>query len=174
MAAQAGSGESVYEPEVPSVHSETSEVEKSSGHLKPSPLENKQKAEGSDAPEIGGESSSEPEGETGTESEGKSHQEGGGVPSGGGGKNPPSSGGEAPGQSKGGGSEVGIGEGKKLVTAQTGEPATADDSSSSPVLPILIAVAVLAAISIGVVLYRQRKSGQGPDGRGSVSSSNAS
>jgi hypothetical protein len=39
-------------------------------------------------------------------------------------------------------------------------------------VPILIAVAVLAAISIGVVLYRQRKSGQGPDGR--VSSPNAS
>ncbi len=31
-------------------------------------------------------------------------------------------------------------------------------------MPILIAVVVLAAISIGVVLYRQRKSGgQGPD-----------
>ena len=44
---------------------------------------------------------------------------------------------------------------------------------SSPVVPILIAVVVLAAISIGVVLYRQRKSDQdGSDGR--VSSSNAS
>jgi len=40
------------------------------------------------------------------------------------------------------------------------------------VVPILIAVAVLAAISIGVVLYRQRKSGQGPDSR--VSSPDAS
>ena len=39
-------------------------------------------------------------------------------------------------------------------------------------VPILIAVIVLAAISIGVVLYRQRKSGQGPDSR--VSSPNAS
>ena len=43
---------------------------------------------------------------------------------------------------------------------------------SSPVVPILIAVVVLAAISIGVVLYRQRKSGQGPDRR--VSSPGAS
>ena len=43
--------------------------------------------------------------------------------------------------------------------------ATSPNSSggSSPVVPILIAVVVLAAISIGVVLYRQRKSGPGPD-----------
>jgi hypothetical protein len=31
-----------------------------------------------------------------------------------------------------------------------------DDGGSSPVLPILIAMAVLAAISIGIVLYRER------------------
>jgi hypothetical protein len=43
---------------------------------------------------------------------------------------------------------------------------------SSPVVPILIAVVVLAAISIGVVIYRQRKGGTGQDGR--VSSPNAS
>jgi cobalamin biosynthesis Mg chelatase CobN len=49
---------------------------------------------------------------------------------------------------------------------------TSSGGGSSPVVPILIAVIVLAAISIGVVLYRQRKSGQGPDSR--VSSSNAS
>ena len=34
---------------------------------------------------------------------------------------------------------------------------SADDDSSSPLVPILIAVAVLAAISIGAVLYRQRR-----------------
>jgi hypothetical protein len=31
------------------------------------------------------------------------------------------------------------------------------DGSSSPLVPILIAIAVLAAISIGAVLYRQRR-----------------
>ena len=33
------------------------------------------------------------------------------------------------------------------------------DGGSSPLVPILIAIAVLAAISIGVVLYRQRRQG---------------
>jgi hypothetical protein len=42
------------------------------------------------------------------------------------------------------------------------------------VVPILIAVAILAAISIGVVLYRQRKQDQGPGSDSRVSSSNAS
>jgi hypothetical protein len=36
------------------------------------------------------------------------------------------------------------------------DPATTDGGGSSPVLPILIAVAVLAALSIGVVVYRAR------------------
>jgi hypothetical protein len=40
--------------------------------------------------------------------------------------------------------------------------------------PILNAVVILAAISIGVVLYRQRKQSQGPGSDGRVSSSNAS
>ena len=35
--------------------------------------------------------------------------------------------------------------------------AATDDDSSSPLVPILIAVAVLAAISVGAVLYRQRR-----------------
>ena len=42
---------------------------------------------------------------------------------------------------------------KPLATTTT----SADDDSSSPLVPILIAVAVLAAISIGAVLYRQRR-----------------
>lgn len=35
--------------------------------------------------------------------------------------------------------------------------AATNDDSSSPLVPILIAVAVLAAISVGAVLYRQRR-----------------
>jgi hypothetical protein len=37
----------------------------------------------------------------------------------------------------------------------------ADDDSSSPLVPILIAVAVLAAISVGAVLVRQRRGSGG-------------
>src|SRR6201991_3153816 len=46
-----------------------------------------------------------------------------------------------------------------------GNAATApadDDSGSSPLVPILIAVAVLAAISIGALVVRQRRQGRGP------------
>ncbi len=38
---------------------------------------------------------------------------------------------------------------------------TAGDGSSSPLVPILIAIAVLAAISVGAVLYRQRRGSGG-------------
>lgn len=36
-----------------------------------------------------------------------------------------------------------------------------DDDGSSPLVPILIAVAVLAAITIGGFYYRQRRQGSG-------------
>ncbi len=44
----------------------------------------------------------------------------------------------------------------------------AGDDSSSPLVPILIALAVLAAISVGAVLFRQRR---GDDGRFSPNAS---
>lgn len=37
-----------------------------------------------------------------------------------------------------------------------------DSSSSSPLVPILIGIVVLAAISVGIVLYRQRRQRGGP------------
>jgi cobalamin biosynthesis Mg chelatase CobN len=40
-------------------------------------------------------------------------------------------------------------------------PSTDSDGGSSPLVPILIAVAVLAAISIGYLVYRQRRPGSG-------------
>jgi cobalamin biosynthesis Mg chelatase CobN len=86
--------------------------------------------------------------------------------SGGGGGNKPKGGGGA------GGAGDGLGNGQKVPGQQSGANVSHSSGGSSPVVPILIAVIVLAAISIGVVLYRQRKSGQGPDSR--VSSSNAS
>lgn len=47
--------------------------------------------------------------------------------------------------------------------SQQGQPVRAEssDDSSSPLVPILIAIAVLALISIGAVLYRQRRQGSG-------------
>jgi cobalamin biosynthesis Mg chelatase CobN len=78
-----------------------------------------------------------------------------------------------------GGTQGKDGEGAKVANKQPGgsvqdakplatTTAVADDDSSSPLVPILIAVAVLAAISVGAVLYRQRR------GDGSRFSANAS
>jgi hypothetical protein len=39
----------------------------------------------------------------------------------------------------------------------TGAPQIGGDSGSSPVLPILIAIVILATISMGVVIYRERR-----------------
>ncbi|HXQ89320.1 MAG TPA: hypothetical protein VN733_06730 [Solirubrobacterales bacterium] len=56
--------------------------------------------------------------------------------------------------------EDGVGGGKPLAT--TLSPASSEsDDGSSPLVPILIAIAVLAAISIGAFLYRQRRQGPG-------------
>lgn len=46
---------------------------------------------------------------------------------------------------------------------------TSSGGSSSPLVPILIAIAVLAAISIGAVLIRQRRQRNGAGRQGSVS-----
>jgi cobalamin biosynthesis Mg chelatase CobN len=49
--------------------------------------------------------------------------------------------------------------------SQAGKDANAESSSgdsSSPLVPILIAIAVLAAVSIGAVVYRQRRQRRGP------------
>jgi cobalamin biosynthesis Mg chelatase CobN len=126
------------------------------------------------ASETGGEGSqkkSEPE--EGGEKE--TAQSGGAGPSEGGGNG----GGSESSKSGGNGGKTndGIGGSEAVAGGGTGTPVAhkteTSSGGSSPVVPILIAVIVLAAISIGVVLYRQRKSGgQGPDR--SVSSPNAS
>jgi MYXO-CTERM domain-containing protein len=41
------------------------------------------------------------------------------------------------------------------------QPSSTDSGGSSPLVPILIAVAVLAAISVGAVLVRQRRGSAG-------------
>jgi cobalamin biosynthesis Mg chelatase CobN len=117
-----------------------------------------------------GENNSESKAESPEESESETSSGGGGNGSNGNGGNHPS-GTKSNAQSN---PEGKIGGAEKVATA-SGKPASSSNGGgSSPVVPILIAVAVLAAISIGVVLYRQRKgdSGTGSDPR--VSSPNAS
>lgn len=175
MSAFANAGETVYETEVPTIENAPgagSSSGNSPTHHKP---KNNAQAEGSDVETNGGGGSEESEKGSGSseghkkegssskeEEEGKSSTGGGGN-----GGNKPGGGANA------GGSEGSIGESKDLGGTQQGKNVAESSGGSSPVVPILIAVVVLAAISIGVVLYRQRKSDQGgSDGR--VSSSNAS
>jgi cobalamin biosynthesis Mg chelatase CobN len=64
------------------------------------------------------------------------------------------------GEKAGNGSKAAAGEvggAKPLETVAQQTSSKADDGSSSPLVPILIAIAVLAAISIGAFLYRQRR-----------------
>jgi cobalamin biosynthesis Mg chelatase CobN len=62
--------------------------------------------------------------------------------------------------SKPAGGEVGKAQPIQTVSSAA-ERSTGDDGGSSPLVPILIAVAVLAAISIGAYYYRQRRQGPG-------------
>ena len=82
--------------------------------------------------------------------------QGGGTPSG---QSNQAGGGD--GQKAGNGSQN---SGGNINAAQPLDVATApetDSGGSSPLVPILIAVAVLAAISIGYFIYRQRRQGPG-------------
>jgi cobalamin biosynthesis Mg chelatase CobN len=104
-------------------------------------------------PSSSEESSEEPE-----------ESQGGGVPgkdNGGGGSGDKNS---SPGGGNATGGKEGL-DGSQAVegpTQQGQAAAAADDGGgSSPLVPILIAVAVLAAISIGAVIYRQRRQGSG-------------
>ena len=175
MAANAeNAGETVYENAVPGLENEPPPGSHPAHHKTPNTGESETgRATGSNA-ETGGVGPNDGESGTGSGDQGSSKegssQEGEGNPPTGGG-----AGGGNPGGGAGGQPEGSVGEGQK-VGGGTSTPTHTSESSggggSSPVVPILIAVVILAAISIGVVLYRQRKSGQdGPDGR--ISSPNA-
>lgn len=108
------------------------------------------------------EAATEPEGEP----ESEEHHQSGAAPPGEGGNQPPRGGG---GSGKGkptkapGGPDIkpGTSNSPRQSVSTPIEPSTPegnDGGGSSPVLPILIAVAILAAGSIGVVLYRERSS----------------
>jgi cobalamin biosynthesis Mg chelatase CobN len=78
-----------------------------------------------------------------------------------GGTNPSSPAGGSKTQGESGKSAVGSE--KSLGSVQLGEPksAASDSGGPSPLVPILIAVAVLAAISVGAVMVRQRRGDAG-------------
>jgi hypothetical protein len=76
--------------------------------------------------------------------------------------NAPKNGGNSGGNS---GGEAGLGEEKPVGGGtESGKPVSHSSGGSSPLVPILIAIAVLAAISIGAVIYRQRRQDSGGSG----------
>jgi cobalamin biosynthesis Mg chelatase CobN len=181
--AEESSNEAIYKVPVPKIESpaKSSTEEKSgkspTGHHKAetNPPAKASGAEGNGGTENSGEAEKRAE-EPESEGHKKSKEESSGSGKNG---NPPTTGGGGgttpkggAGGGGGGGAGDGISNGKEVPQHQSGANVSHSTGGSSPVVPILIAVIVLAAISIGVVLYRQRKSGQGPDSR--VSSSNAS
>jgi hypothetical protein len=91
---------------------------------------------------------------------GNGPQAGGGSHSGQSNQGSPGNGGQPEGGSKNAGGSVGNGVKLGPGTQEAGQ-AAAKDSSSSPLVPILIAIAVLAAISIGAFYYRQRRQDPG-------------
>lgn len=126
------------------------------------------KAHASNQPKVGNGGSESTKGEA--EGQGEEKHAGGAAGNNGGGNgggNP--NGGSAGGTGKG--SEGLGGEQEVSSGSQSGKPVSHSSGGSSPLVPILIAVAVLAAISIGAVIYRQRRQDGG--GSGSPVSPNA-
>jgi cobalamin biosynthesis Mg chelatase CobN len=176
--AQAEGGTTYTPEEIPTFKAPTESSAKPTHKPQPNTSTN-EKAEGSAVNgSEGGQGGGSPEGSNGGSSEEEESK--GGAAAGGSKGNGGGNGGGAEGataQKSGGGTKNGLSGEQKVaggnVTPITHNTETSSGGGSSPVVPILIAVIVLAAISIGVVLYRQRKSGgQGPDR--SVSSPNAS
>lgn len=133
----------VYETEVPS----------STGPKKTPQVKNDSGAEssqtgGATAPSGADESSGSG---SGSSSEEESGAAGSGSGNGGPGQGSPGNG------SKGDASQAGNQQSQGSQQGQQARAETSSGDSSSPLVPILIAVAVLAAISIGAILYRQRR-----------------
>jgi cobalamin biosynthesis Mg chelatase CobN len=135
--------ETVYQTEDPNLPGETKTP---STHKNPDTPESSRKAHASKDPQSGG------AGQPGGNSESDGAATGNpSTPGGGGGpQGKDSEGAKAGGDGSGGSVQAAV----PLETTS----ATTDDGSS-PLVPILIAVAVLAAISVGAVLYRQRRGG---------------
>jgi len=137
-----------YETDVPTVPShESSNIpskNKTGGTNAPSQSESESEATSSDTP-------------AGGTNGGNDSGQGGGTPSG-----QSSQGGGSDGQKAKNGSQDAAGNiNAAQPLAVTPAAETESDGGSSPLVPILIAVAVLAAISIGYFFYRQRRQGPG-------------
>lgn len=135
-----------YETDVPTVPSDKGSniPSKNSGN---SPDESDAEASGSNSPGGAGSGGGD-DSNTGGTGTGQGNQAQGG------------NGGQASGGSKPAGGDVNGAKPLETVSSATGQTA-ADDDGSSPLVPILIAVAALAAISIGAFYYRQRRQGPG-------------
>jgi hypothetical protein len=123
------------------------------------------KANKSTSPESGGSQGGGGGGNTGSGGGGSGS---GGSPST---SNPSTAGGNGNGQGNPGKAPTGAQKGGSVQQAKALKAPTTSSSSnggSSPLVPILIAIAVLAAISVGIVVMRQR--GQGGDDGPAVSS----
>jgi cobalamin biosynthesis Mg chelatase CobN len=135
-----------YETDVPTVPNDQSSniPSKNSSGGSNAPSESEKEASSSESPSGGGTGGSDGSGQGGGTSGGQSSQAGGGQSS----------------QAQNGAKDAGgVSGAQPLPTAASSAP-NADDGSS-PLVPILIAVAVLAAASIGYFLYRQRRPGSG-------------
>jgi cobalamin biosynthesis Mg chelatase CobN len=95
--------------------------------------------------------------------EGSGKRDGSGAGSADGRSSGPGAGGASDGGKGQGGQANGSGNGQEAPVAGAATAATSDEGAS-PLIPILIAIAVLAAISVGVVLMRQRRHGDDEPG----------
>jgi hypothetical protein len=155
VAAEASSTGSVYEPEVPTVPSE--KPPKKNNSIDDPQAGKSNDGGGPTAPDTTPEEGEEVENAGGTGGDQGSGSGGGGGKSG----NDGGTGQGNPGNGSNDGQKLAVGEGTQVPGATT-QPAD-DGDSSSPLVPILIAVAVLAAISVGAVVVRNRRQGGGSD-----------
>ena len=108
----------------------------------------------------GGSGSTSSSGGSATDGSSSDDDKSGGAAAGKGGGNGQSS------QGGGAANEAGVGGGQAIAAPErNGE--VSHDSGSSPLVPILIALAVLAAISVGVVTMRRRRESGGESGANS-------
>ncbi|HET9198012.1 MAG TPA: hypothetical protein VFN92_07155 [Solirubrobacterales bacterium] len=135
-----------YEPDVPTVpnHESSNIPPKNKSGGTDAPSESEKEASSSESPTGGGSGGTGGSGQGGGTSSGQSNQAGGG---------------QDQQHSNGAKNAGGVSGAQPLATKSA--PAQSADDGSSPLVPILIAVAVLAAISIGYFLYRQRRQGSG-------------
>jgi hypothetical protein len=141
----------------------TENIPKAEGENGPTSHGQKTPAKASKTGDGSGGSNSQPQGSDETEGseEGESSDKEGAVAGGGGGN-----GQGKPDASAQGGAKNALHPGDQGDSlAQTSK--SDDGGSSSPLVPILIAIAVLAAISVAVVMARQRRQRRGPTGTAS-------